>query len=200
MPAGVTGDSVSAPSIFGSNRWFFTVQNPDNRAGVTTAMRRCCSSTTMPCTGSMLLGPNAGKPNRYPICFGSEHCWELDPEQLVSQLDQAQIKLLVKENGQCGGWIINTGWSNLGMSGNDASPSISNSSTQGIPQCPGRAGQVSVLSHWTSSSTTTNSAIHGCWSAVPAAVTMRGFRPGVAGRYDLVDAELTNKYPCHPGI
>lgn len=188
---------LSAPSIFGSNRWFFTVQNPDNRAGIDYRNAAMLFVNNDALYRLDVSGPNAGKPKQVSNMLWSQHCWELDPEQLVSQLDQAQIKLLVKgENGQCGGVDYQYRVVKLGMSGNDAPQPISQQQFYSREFRNAQGGLVGYLS-WSgldiivydSQFGNPRVLVKGTGGSIDHAWV---FARGVAGRYDLVDAELTN--------
>lgn len=188
---------LSDTSIFGVNRWFFTVRNPDNRVGIDYRNAAMLFVNNDALYRLDVSGPNAGKPMRVSNILWSQHCWKIDPEPLVQQLDQAQIKLLVTgENGQCGGRDYQYRVVKLGMSENDAPQPISQQQFYAREFRNAQGGLSGYLSWWERDITVYDSEfgnpralVKGIGGSIDHAWV---FARGVAGRYDLVDAELTN--------
>lgn len=188
---------LAGVSPFGAGRWFFTVRNPDDRIGVD------YRNAAMLLFGSDALyrvdvsGPYAGKPRRLSNLARDQICWDLDPEQLVSQLDQAQIKLQVKGvGGKCGVGYAEYRVVKLGMGENDAPQPISQQQFYSKEIRNPQGGVTGYLSVWNRDIT-----VYDHLFGNPR-VLVKGnagsidrtwvFARSVAGRYDLVDAEVGN--------
>lgn len=188
---------LSDTSIFGLNRWFFTVRNPDNRIGIdyrNAAMLFVNNHVLYRLDAS---GSYAGKPRRVSTFLDSQRCWELDPEQLVSQLDQAQIKLMVAgSDGKCSTADDDYRVIKLGMGENDAPELISRQQFFSKEIRNSQGGVIGYLSWegkdiiaYDSQFGNPRGVIKGIGGPVEHAWR---FAQRVAGRFDLVDAELTN--------
>lgn len=188
---------LSQPGIFSANRWIFTVRDPDNRSGIDYRNAAILFINNDALYRLDVSGPYAGKPQRVSSLLWSEHCWSLDPEELVSQLDQAQIKLLVKgEDDRCSttGDVYRV--VKLGMGANEAPQPISQQQFYSKEIRNTQGGVVGYLSWETKNITVYDSQfgnprvlINGIGGSVDHAWV---FAKGVAGRYDLVEAELNN--------